>query len=170
MWPLATKSASTEHILRDTPNAQTRSHSGQRNSASHEDATHAKAPHKHESGARCTRRLRDLFPLSNGVLLARVKKQSRSRDACHGAGTRSRYPAGHDVHTDDMVRGEGPPHRATPANDRLRIALSRDTCEARRLGADTIVTRLAPSGGDAQALLEGCSGSTFLDDSARAQE
>ena len=86
--------------------------------------------HKHASGARSTRRSRKVLFLSkDGVLLARVKKQSRSGDACHAAGTTSRYPAGHDVHTNqDMIRGEGPPHPATPpVNDRLRIALSRDS-------------------------------------------
>ena len=86
--------------------------------------------HKHASGARSTRRSRKVLFLSkDGVLLARVKKQSRSGDACHAAGTTSRYPAGHVVHTNqDMIRGEGSPHPATPpVNDRLRIALSRDS-------------------------------------------
>ena len=69
-----------------------------------------------------------------------------------------------------MIRGEGSPHPARPpVNDRLRIALSRDTCEARRLGTDTIVTRLAPSVGDAQIFLEGCFGSKFLEGYARAE-
>ena len=86
--------------------------------------------HKHASGARRTRRSRKVPCLSKGgVLLARVKKQSRSSDTFHVAGTKSWYPARHDVQTShDMIRGGGPPHPASlPENDGLRIALSRDT-------------------------------------------